>query len=210
MNPEQPSTGGIWGESGVPEQHPRWQEAYSEMTGVWPPDQLDYPPTGPLPVHRKFAAVGSMALVAVVAIAVTTATLWMLRRPEPQPTPQPPTVTATVTPPTVTAAPTTITETTVQTPVHDETLDEQYIRLFKDFTGWGVTDPQPLIAIAHQQCDYLAIPGNTPSSAAAVLMERFTAPVEPGHPKRPMSRQEAFAMVQAAVTVYCPEYKREL
>jgi len=102
-------------------------------------------------------------------------------------------------PPVTAQAPRTFTTTVTPPP---ETPDELYLRLFSQLTGLGVADPDVLIVLGHQQCDYLAQPGATPSSAAEALMDKYKEP-DTG---KPLTWQEANGTVQAAIQAYCPQY----
>jgi hypothetical protein len=157
-----------------------------------------------LPSERNRFTSGLMKLAAAAlaavagAVAVGVMFLQYDRRTHNTLAPPPPV--------TVTASPSVAYTASAQPPTappdvqREQTPDERYLKLFSEMTTLEVTDPVPVIAMGHAQCDFLSIPGNTPGMAAAAITSEYTK----------MTRQMSYGAVEAAVNVYCPQYKYEL
>ncbi len=181
---------------------------------------VNYPPT-PVPEYHAAKPRSSSALhtatgvmfvvivgvVAVVGWGVGRQSNMMVAQPTTVTAPPPPT-TVTASPTTVTAPPTTVTETptptwtTVETPTSSPAApltaaDQRYIDTVES-SGLHIYDPPPMIALAHQECAYLAKPGATVNSAVANLLATYNK----------INRTMAYGIVDGAVTAYCNQYKR--
>ena len=93
---------------------------------------------------------------------------------------------------------------------HKATPDQKYLALFTQESGLIVIDPAPLIALGHQQCDYLSRPWATINDAAAVLRAQYLLPGQSQLPQEilhsALTRQQAHGIVDAATKAYCPQY----
>lgn len=157
----------------------------------------DYPDTGYEPVGHSVgsaALTAALAVLAVLAGTLTVALLYTSRSSPPAP--------AVTTPTTVTAAaaqdpdvvPPTSTRPIPPSAARAETPDDLYLRLFAEQSTLIVSDPVPIIAFGHAQCDYLSRPGSTLHSATTAIADKY----------KDVTPQMAYGIVMAAVTAYCP------
>lgn len=181
---------------------------------AWQHEVVNYPPTPPAfpaqPVHRPWlSATGVIAVLAALCVAFALCLVDLgLRRgwhdDSPQPAapsaapPQAPAVTTTpppVAPPAASSVPPAVHETP---PAPAPTPDEMYEGIV-NASGLRITDPPPMIALGHHQCDLLD-QGHTVAELVAKLLHQYTA----------INNVMAFGVVRGAVAAYCPEYTNQL
>ncbi len=178
-----------------------------------PGEIVDYPDTGSFPVaepqHGRFESIPLQLAAAAAAVALGAVAVAVLlhsnRQPPDWPVPAPTTVTVAA-PPVATVVMPTTHPPAGKHPTREATpsKDQQYLTLVTQLSTLVVTDPTPVIAMGHAQCAYLGEPGATLRSTANALVHQYSGAYDDGsHLTFPM----AYGIVQAAVAVYCPQYK---